>query len=320
MPDRTSRTCQLTWRARADNVYYKGIPMKRTRGILLTTLAAASILVAIPPFLLTSPGSGGGVEAVAHAQGSAPAVDAPTVASLAPMRDGFKWGITHVEVTSAFNKQGGLIDQDYDPLLRHAQPGVQQQSIEADRDNKKAAIERSYLRFLTPTGYDSTGLKDEYTYRNNEAILFVERQGKKRYFFFMGTEPGERLWKIYDEIPLSSGGPLGATFAEAVTRVQGILGMAGRARRQDPSSGLSFTTVDWQDGATHLRVLDRGKNLVGVVLEERATLNALPQLRSNKGDDPLAMDPSIAAATRGGISDPSHAGAAPSASAAPKKK
>ena len=25
----------------------------------------------------------------------------------------------------------------------------------------------------------------------HEAILFVERQGKKRYFFFMGTEPNE---------------------------------------------------------------------------------------------------------------------------------
>jgi hypothetical protein len=286
--------------------------MKRTRGLLLITLVATSVLVAIPPFLRES-------QSVARAEGNAPSMDAPTVASLAPMRDGFKWGITHVDITNTFNKNGGLIDQDYDPLLRHAQPGVQQQSLEADRDNKKAAIERSYLRFVTPTGYDSTGISHEYSYRNNEAILLVERQGKKRYFFFMGTEPGERLWKIYDEIPLAAGGPLGATFAEAVTRVQGILGVAGRARPQDAASGVAFTTVDWQDGTTHLRVLDRGKNLVGVVLEERATLNALPQLRSNKSDDPMAMDPSIAAATRGGISDPSHPGAAPSGSAAPGK-
>ena len=292
--------------------------MKRTRGLLLTTLVATGVLGAIPSLLgLREP------VGVARAQGNPPATpDAPTVASLAPMRDGFKWGITHVEVLSNFNKNGGVIDQDYDPLLRHAQPGIQQQSLEADRDNKKAALERSYLRFVTPTGYDSTGLKGEYSYHNNEAILFVERQGKKRYFFFMGAEPGERLWKIYDEIPLGATGPLGKTFAEAVNRVQGILGVAGRARAQDPASGLDYTTVDWQDGTTHLRLLDRGKNLVGVVLEERATMNALPQLRSNKGDDPMAMDPSIAAATHGGISDPSHPGSAPSgaASAKPKKK
>ncbi|MGO8995491.1 MAG: hypothetical protein ACLQVI_19445 [Polyangiaceae bacterium] len=285
--------------------------MHRTQGILLGTLIAVSVVVAIPPLLQESSG-------VARADGAA--VDAPTVSTLAPMRDGFKWGITHLDVITAFNKPGGVFDQDFDPLLRRAQPGVQQQALEADRDNKKAAIERSYLRFVTPTGYDSTGIKGEYTYGNNEAIVFVERQAKKRYFFFMGAEPNERLWKIYDEIPLSEAGPLGKTFTEAVNRVQGILGVAGRARPQDPASGIDFMTVDWQDGQTHLRVIDRGKNLVGVVLEERATLNALPQLRANKAEDPMAMDPSIAAATRGSISDPSHLGTAPSASASAKKK
>jgi hypothetical protein len=298
--------------------------MKRTRGILFTTFVATSVAVAALPDLLRVAGLAqplGLPDSAGIARAAGAPVDAPTVASLAPMRDGFKWGITHADVITAFNKNGGLIDQDYDPLLKTAQPGVQQSALEADRDNKKAAIANSYLRFVTPTGYDSTGIRGEYSYRNNEAILFVERQGKKRYFFFMGSEPNERLWKIYDEIPLGSTGPLGKTFAEAVTRVQGILGMAGRARAQDEANGLEYTTVDWQDGATHLRLLDRGRNLVGVVLEERATVNALPQLRSNHGDDPLAMDPSIAAATHGGISDPSHPGAAaPSASAAGGKK
>ena len=51
-------------------------------------------------------------------------------------------------------------------------------------------------------------------------------------------------------------------------------------------------------------------------------MNALPQLRGNKPDDPMAMDPSIAAITHGSISDPSQANASPSGSAAkpPKKK
>jgi hypothetical protein len=286
--------------------------MGRMRGWLALTVVAATGagIVLLPPER-------------ARADASA-AADAPTVSSLANMRDGFKWGITHTDVTNAFNKQGGLWDQDYDPLLRKAQPGVQQQALEADRDNKKAALERSYVRFVTPTGYDSTDLKDEYTYKNNEAILAVERQGKKRYFFFMGAEPGERLWKIYDEIPLTASGPMGATFAEAVNRVQGVIGVVGRARAADPSNGLSYTTVDWQDGTTHLRLLDRSKrtpHVIGVVLEERATLNALPQLRSNKADDLMAVDPSIAAATRSDISDPNKTGApAPSSSAAKPKK
>jgi hypothetical protein len=284
--------------------------MGRMRGWLALTVVAATGagIVLLPP---------------ERARADAPAAaDAPTVSSLANMRDGFKWGITHTDVITAFNKQGGLWDQEYDPLLRKAQPGVQQQALEADRDNKKAALERSYVRFVTPTGYDSTDLKDEYTYRNNEAILAVERQGKKRYFFFMGAEPNERLWKIYDEIPLTASGPMGATFAEGVNRVQAIIGVVGRARAADPSNGLTYTSVDWQDGQTHLRLLDRSRHhVIGVVLEERATLNALPQLRSNKADDLMAVDPSIAAATRSDISDPSkNAAPAPSSSAAKPKK
>ena len=278
----------------------------------------------LPVFLLAASVAAGSVSLVPmeRVAAASSAQDPPTVTSLAPMRDGFKWGITHSDVVTNFNKIGGVIDQDFDPLLRRAQPAVQQQALEAERDNKKAAIERSYLRFVTPTGYDATGIKGEYTYGNNEAILFVERQGKKRYFFFMGPEPSERLWKIYDEIPLSDSGPLGAKFTDAVTHVQAILGLAGRVRAADPANGLDYRAVDWQDGATHLRLIDRGPKLVGVVLEERATLNALPQLRANKGDDPMAMDPSIAAVTHGSISDPSQAAPAGSGSAAkpPKKK
>jgi hypothetical protein len=286
--------------------------MGRMRGWLALTVVAATGagIVLLPP---------------ERARADAPAVaDAPTVSSLANMRDGFKWGITHSDVITAFNKQGGLWDQEYDPQLRKAQPGVQQQAIEADRDNKKAALERSYVRFVTPTGYDSTDLNREYTYKNNEALCEVERQGKKRYFFFIGAEPNERLWKIYDEIPLTASGPMGATFAEAVNRVQGVIGVVGRVRAADPTSGLDYTTVDWQDGQTHLRLVDRSKrtpHVVGVVLEERATLNALPQLRSNKVEDLMAVDPSIAAATRSDISDPSkNAAPAPSSSAAKPKK
>ena len=46
--------------------------------------------------------------------------------------------------------------------------------------------------------------------------MSVDKDGKRRYLFFFGSPPGERLWKIYDEIPLKAGGPLGATYSEAV--------------------------------------------------------------------------------------------------------
>ena len=85
--------------------------------------------------------------------------------------------------------------------------------------------------------------------------------------------------------------------------------------------GPPFFHQDASGLLQHLRAVDRSsEHIVGVVFEERQTLNALAQLRSNKVDDPMAIDPSIAAITKSGISDPSQAAAAASASAKPRPK
>lgn len=266
---------------------------------------------------------------------AAPA-DPPTVGSLASFleanpsnHDSFRFGSTHVDVVNLHNKSGGVFDKDYDPQLAKMQPGVAMQAVEAERESKKASLNGTYTEFKdTPQGYDRTGIKDEYTYKNHESLMYVDRGGKRRYFFFMGAPPGERLWKIYDEVPLKDGGAWGKTFAEAVTKMQVQLQTPGRFRNADPSIGLSYPTVDWQDGTTHLRLVDRtadptGTAIVGIVIEDRGTLGALATLRANKPDDPLAIDPSIAAVTRGvGRVDPNAARASASASAgrAPQKK
>jgi hypothetical protein len=249
-------------------------------------------------------------------KGQTAAGDAPNVASLVPMMDGFKWGMSPTDVLNLHNGVGGIIDRDYDPLLAKVQPGVQQKALEADRDNRKLAFQRSVIEFKdTPTGYDATPLKTEYSYRNKESLMAIDRQGKKRFFFFMAG----RLWKIYDEIPLDETSPLGATFKDAITKLQTNLGAQGRVRAADASKGIIATTVDWQDATTHLRALDRGR-IAAVILEERNTLNNLAQLRANKADDPLALDPSIAVITKGGISDPNaRPNGSASASASGKK-
>lgn len=242
--------------------------------------------------------------------------DAPTVGSLAGAMDQFRWGQTHVEVTRLMNQTGGVFDVDYNAQLARMQPGVAMQSVEAERDQKKKFFEQSWIQFQdTPTGFDNTHIKGEYTYRNHESVMYVDRGGKRRYFFFIGTSPGERLWKIFDDIPLKQGGPLGATFQEAVTKLNVQYSTPARIRGMDAAHGVMHTTADWQDGATHLRAEDLGDGNAAVILEEKNTLNNLAQLRANKEVDPLAMDPSIAAITRGGISDP-NAGHAHDAGAA----
>jgi hypothetical protein len=291
--------------------------MQLRKGILLTALFATTLAVGIAPYA-----SG----ADAPKKGGAASVgDAPTVPSLTTMLEGIKWGSNHNDVVTAYNKIDGLFDKEYNALLLKTQPGVQMRALEADRDNRKSAFERSFLEFKdTPTGYDATGLKGEYTYRNHESIMMVDKGGKKRYFFFIGAPPGERVWKIYDEIPLGESGPLGKTYQEAVTKLQAALGVAARVRAADPEKGIAYTTADWQDATTHLRAIDRSfQKVVGVALEDRNMLGNIGNLRSNKAEDPLAMDPSITAITKGGISDPNaHPASSASASAkpAPKKK
>ena len=285
-------------------------PLLRFAGPLALAVVAAGGVVAGLPGV---PGAGLGETS---ARAAAPAAGPTTVSSLSSMLDGFHWGASHADVIKQHVQAGGVIDKDYDPALIHVQPGVQQKAIEADRDNHKAAFIRSYIEFNNiPTGYDSTEIHGEYTYRNKEALLYIERAGKKRYFFFIG----DRLWKILDEVPLSAEGPLGTTFADAQSKMSGALGANGRPHNVDPDNGYDAPTVEWQDATTHLRLVDLGHN-AGVITEDRSTLANLPQLRANRPSDPLAVDPSIAAVTHGNLSDPNAASTAPPVQTTPTTK
>jgi hypothetical protein len=282
--------------------------MKRV--LLAATLAAGAlfaggmIAVAAPP--------------TAH-PGAASAADAPTVNSLnSLMERDLHWGLSHTEVLDVYNRLNGLFDREYAPQLAKLQPGVDQQQLEADRDNRKANFERSYTPFNagSPTGYDVTAVHLEYTYNNNEAVLKLFKDGKNRYFFFIK----DRLWKLYDEIPLRSDGALGNSYQEAVTKLNALFSVPARIRAANAASGLERTESDWQDGKSHLRAVDRGgEHLVGIVLEDKNTLTNLSALRSNKPVDPFAIDPAIAALTRKGVTDPNAAHAA-DADAGPKKR
>jgi hypothetical protein len=259
------------------------------RDTMQRSILAASIFAAGAMMAITSP--------------AASPADAPAVSSLSSlMQKEIHWGMNHFDVTETYNKPTGLFDREYAPQLAKLQPGSAMDELEGDRDTRKANFAHSYTEFLdSPTGYDVSALHSEYTYNNGEAVMRLLNDGKTRYFFYIK----DRLWKIYDEVPLKADGPLGPTFQSALANFGKMLGQAPRIRNADAAQGLDQPTADWQDSSTHLRLVDRsGEHLVGVVLEDKRTLVNLPSLRANKAADPFALDPSIAALTKHGVSDP----------------
>jgi hypothetical protein len=265
--------------------------------------------IMVPP-----PGGGSGPDGKPGKQDKG---EPTSVNSLTMMMDGLRWGMSHAEVTKTYSENGGVIWKDYDEKLAKARVGPEMTAVENEREQAKLAFGRSFIEFKdTPTGYDATGIKGEYTYRNREALMWINRQGKKRYFFFIN----DRLWKMYDEVPLSDGGSYGKSYIDAVNTMNGKLGAQGRIQGADASKGINSTTVDWKDGSSHLRVVDRsGEHAVAVVMEDSGTLGNLASLRTMKAEDPTAIDPTIAAVTKGGLSDPNAVRAAASASAGGKK-
>lgn len=291
------------------NVGQQGVfPMKRSF-LVVAVLASAGV------FAFT---------AVAQKPPAKPAQAAepppPQVSSLAGFLERqLKWGMTHAEVSDVYNAQGGLFDRDYAPLLARVAPGVAMDNVRAELNGKKSGFANSYVVFGdTPNGYDSLPIRNEYTYKNNEGLQKITRRGNVRYFFYIN----DKLWKIYEEFPLKPDANLGASYQEAVTKLNTALGASGRVRAADAAAGIERTTTDWVDGQNRLRAIDRGASVVALALEELATLGRLDSLRANKPTDVTTIDPSVVAVTKGGVSDPNAArpNASGSASSKPGQK
>lgn len=239
--------------------------------------------------------------------------------TLSVFLESVKWGTSHADLTRQFTQTGGVIWKDYDEKLAKTRVGPEQIAMEAERESAKTAFARSFVEFKdTPTGYDTTAIRGEYTYKNKESLMWIQRQGKKRYFFFIN----DKLWKMYDEIPLSDSGTVGKNYLDAVNTLNAQIGTPGQVHNANPAKGIPSTFAEWRDSTSHLRLVDRSRDqVVGLVIEDLGTLSNLAALRPNKLSDPTEIDPSIAAVTNGANrSDPNAPSAAPSASASSGKK
>jgi hypothetical protein len=298
--------------------------MKRTFIALVSTVSLAGF-AAVGPVAAVAFARGNAVDVKiapqqqkgAPAPTAAPVPDPPTVPSLGGMLEkGVHFGMSHAQITNVYNKIGGIIDVDVAPLLATVQPGTDMQNIKAAADAKKAAFASSWTEFGDlPLGFDSLPIKHEYTYKNHESVQKIARNGHLRYFFYIN----DKLWKVYDEYPLGSGSSLGNSYSDAIARLGSALGASGRARASGSTPTMDFDETDWVDKRGHLRALNRGSKVIALVLEDLSTSNRIASMRTNTMSDPTAIDPSIAAVTKGGVSDPNAAQPMPSASAKPKR-
>jgi hypothetical protein len=210
---------------------------------------------------------------------------------------GVRWGQSPKQVADAIDQ---ILDEDYKPLYKNVQPGVRMKELDAQLAEDKSQFRRSRIDFgKTPTGVDATPMRGEYTYNNKEAMYSLTRKGANTYFFFIQ----ERLWKIIDEPKLGDASPLGKTYQEAVVKMATNYGVPGRVLPPDGSTRYALE-VDWKDGTSHVRAIQRGDAAIAIGYEDNATLMSLATLRVNKPANDSGIDPDVAAVVRGGGGPP----------------
>ena len=191
---------------------------------------------------------------------------------------GLEWGMGVTQISNLYKR---YFDHQYNLMMKGTPLGPQTASLEAELTDKKKLAHRNHIKFGKEfTGVDSTPLKGEYSYLNNESMTKVAvNGGLMRYFFFFS----DRLWKVYDEHKLRAGGPLGGSFEDAVATLTEMFGVTPKRLDPDFNRGRNFAEAHWSDGANLLRLVNREhEKLVGVVYVEESTQSKLPTLRVNK--------------------------------------
>ena len=186
-------------------------------------------------------------------------------------------------------------DTEFLPLYKKASPGPETDALDAELKQRKSEVRRSKVEFgQTPTGVDQTPLKGEYSYANGESMgRMTLKSGTERYFFFFA----DKLWKVYDAHKLKEGTPLGASYAEAVKKLNTRFGSTGKKVPANYAVGQNFDETQWLTADMVIRAIDRG-DVLAVAYCDREIQEKLPQMRRNKPKDQHSMDPDVAAALK----------------------
>ncbi|MBM4357165.1 MAG: hypothetical protein FJ096_03560 [Deltaproteobacteria bacterium] len=194
-------------------------------------------------------------------------------------------------VLTAYEK---LVDKDHKAEFDKAEPGVEMRRLEEKVQTEKEALRKNLLNLAAPpSNLDGTKFVGEFSYGNKEAVLKVDRPGKKQALFFIQN----KLWKIIDIYTLGEKSKWGADFAAAVKKLEERIEVKGRALKADPAAGRATLEVDWADEKTRMRAIDWGKE-VGIAYVERATEARLDELRTQRPKAEESLDSTVKGALR----------------------
>lgn len=257
----------------------------RVFGMLAVTSALAAGLAAAP-----AAAEGKGKAAAKKAEEPAPTGPAKMKGKLGLSPKGLAWNLTLEALAKVYDK---VFDEEFMPLYKKVQPGPAMESLDAEVADKKQLLRRHKILFGDlPTGVDYSALKGEYSYGNKESMTKLTlRTGVTRNFFFFD----DKLWKVYDEHKLKKGGPYGETFEEATEILTKKFGATPFKVEADFAKGRNFAELQWTDGTTVIRAIDRG-NVIGLSYQDSNVFFNLAKHRPNKPKNPHAIDKDVAAA------------------------
>lgn len=222
---------------------------------------------------------------------AAPTGPAKMKGKLALTPKGVTWGISIAQLAKIYDK---VFDEEYMPLYKKVQPGPAMDALDAEVTDKKQLIRRNQINFgVLPTGVDQGPLKGEFSYGNKESMTSITlRTGVTRNFFFFD----DKLWKVYDVHKYRKGGPYGENWDEAKEILAKKYGAAPAIVEADFAKGRAFEEMQWQDGTTVIRAINRAPTL-GLAYQDANIYFNLAKHRSKKLEDPHKMDKDVASAT-----------------------
>jgi hypothetical protein len=231
---------------------------------------------------------------------------APQSDEIAPMIEGFTWGMSKDEVLKVL---GGKVKAEYKEKMIKAKDPIKEDKLHQELQKKIKALKKSYVEFEGQiTGYDSSLVKIEYTHKNNEAMLVFPKDMKTDrkwddYFFFINN----RLWKIFraydaDMFP-------GLTWGDVQSAMGTKFGPKPlKVKKFDPDTKYVQTIgLSWQDKETLMTLLNY-TTFYGIFclrFEDKETGAEIDTLRVNK--PPAEKQESIVdAITEGTSKDEAH--------------